>query len=337
MNLKKIVLSIFLLILTITQVGCKQNRTYELSENAETQIKIHRFDKALLAITPENALQSTENLFETYPKFMEVFALEVMNENPKDKAAVALLIKNYMTDSTFTQVNHDVRKTFDNVETIEQNLSLAFSKMKNAIPNFKIPEIYFFISGFNQSLLFGDGFVGIGIDMYLGSEYPAYAEIAYDYMTYNMNAESIPIDIVSALLFNQFPLIANNNRLLENMLYRAKMLYFTSIFLPNYEPYQIMGYSKYQWEWARKYENDIWLSLLDQKHLYSTDNMLIRKYLNDAPFTSPVSQESPGRLGTWVGWQIIRAYMNKNKKVTLQQLMNETNYQKILNESGYGN
>jgi hypothetical protein len=66
-----------------------------------------------------------------------------------------------------------------------------------------------------------------------------------------------------------------------------------------------------------------------KKTLYSTDNMLMRKYLNDAPFTTPISQESPGRLGTWVGWQIIQSYMNKNKNVTLQQLMNETNYQKI--------
>lgn len=337
MNLRKTLLSTFLLALAFTQVGCKQNRTYDIAANDAVEVKIVRFDQALLSISPENADLEVEKLFSKYPKFMESFALEVMSENPNDKKAVATLIKKFLTDSVFTKVNNDARTTFYNVDVFEKDLSAAFSKIKTTFPAFKIPEIYFFVSGFNQSLLFGDGFVGIGIDMYLGSDYPAYAEIAYNYMTYNMNPESISIDIVSALLFRQFPLIANNERLLEGMLYRGKMLYLTSIFLPQYEPYQIMGYSKKQWEWARKFEKDIWLTMLDQKDLYSTDNMLMRKYLNDAPFTTPISQESPGRLGTWVGWQIIRSYMNKNKNITLQQLMNETNYQKILNASGYGN
>ena len=63
--------------------------------------------------------------------------------------------------------------------------------------------------------------------------------------------------------------------------------------------------------------------------------MLIRKYLNDAPFTAPVSQESPGRLGAWVGWQIVDAWMEKQKDISLSDLLKEHNYQKILNESGY--
>ncbi len=336
MNLRKTLLSIFLLSLALTQVGCKQNRKFEITAEKSSEVKIIRFDQAILSIKPENADTATEKLFVDYPTFMESFALDVMSENPQDKKAIASLIKKFLADTTFTQVNNDVRKTFANVEVFENDLSAAFSKIKSTFPNFKVPEVYFFVSGFNQSLLFGDGFVGIGVDMYLGSDYPAYAEIAYNYMTYNMNPEGITVDIVSALLFQQFPLISNTERLLEGMLYRGKMMYLTSVFLPQYEPYQIMGYSKQQWEWARKFEQDIWLTMLDQKDLYSTDNMLMRKYLNDAPFTTPISQESPGRLGTWVGWQIIRSYMNKNKNVTLQQLMNETNYQKILNASGYG-
>jgi hypothetical protein len=57
--------------------------------------------------------------------------------------------------------------------------------------------------------------------------------------------------------------------------------------------------------------------------------------MNDAPFTSPVSQESPGRLGTFIGWQIVKGYMEKNDKLGLKDLMNEENFQKILENSGY--
>jgi uncharacterized protein YjaZ len=57
--------------------------------------------------------------------------------------------------------------------------------------------------------------------------------------------------------------------------------------------------------------------------------------MNDAPFTAPVSQDSPGRLGTWLGWQIVESYMSKNPKATLTDLMKINNYQKMLEASGY--
>jgi hypothetical protein len=108
---------------------------------------------------------------------------------------------------------------------------MHFRKSKQHFRAFEIPEVYFFVSGFNQSLLFGDGFVGIGIDMYLGSDYPAYAEIAYNYMTYNMNPEGISNRHSERTFVSvSFPLIANTERLLEGMLYRGKMLYLTSVF-----------------------------------------------------------------------------------------------------------
>jgi len=96
-----------------------------------------------------------------------------------------------------------------------------------------------------------------------------------------------------------------------------------------------MGYTRFQWEWSRKYESKIWNSIVGQKDLYSTDITLLNKYLNDAPFTATISQESPGRLGTWVGWQIISQYMKNNPEITIVQLMEMNNYQQILTKSEY--
>jgi hypothetical protein len=75
--------------------------------------------------------------------------------------------------------------------------------------------------------------------------------------------------------------------------------------------------------------------MLDHKDLFSSDSQLIHKYLNDAPFTAPISQDSPGRLGTWIGLQIIESYMQSHPEIDLPTLMRESNYQKILQNSGY--
>ena len=112
-------------------------------------------------------------------------------------------------------------------------------------------------------------------------------------------------------------------------------MYLLSVFMPNEKSENIMGYQIEKWNWCKTNEKASWTAVIDQKDLFSTDMLLIRKYMDDAPFTSPISQKSPGRLGTWLGWQIVDSYMKKNKNLSLVDLMNETNSQKILEESGY--
>jgi len=61
----------------------------------------------------------------------------------------------------------------------------------------------------------------------------------------------------------------------------------------------------------------------------------LTSYLNDGPFTAEISQESPGRLGTWIGWRISQSYMEHNENATLQQLIENSDAQEILEKSFY--
>ena len=150
-----------------------------------------------------------------------------------------------------------------------------------------------------------------------------------------MRRENLASDLVSATLFRMFVMHSTEDRLLDNMIFRGKVMYLLSVFMPDEKPEILMGYSPEQWAWSKKYEKQVWTAIVDQKHLFSTDMQLINKYMNDAPFTSPISQDSPGRLGTFIGWQVVKSYMEKNSKVGLKNLMDEENCQKILEESGY--
>ena len=57
--------------------------------------------------------------------------------------------------------------------------------------------------------------------------------------------------------------------------------------------------------------------------------------MQDGPFTKGFDADAPARLGEWVGWQIVSAYMEKNKEVSLKELLQINDSQKILNQSGY--
>jgi hypothetical protein len=252
-----------------------------------------------------------------------------------DTTAVSNLICGFNKDTTYQKVNKKVLDTFRDVTDIETVVSDAFTTIHYYFPDQKLPDVYFYVSGFNRSVIINEKFIAFGTDFYLGSDYPPYKNFCYAYLLYDMRREAMATDIVSTTLFRMFTMNANQDRLLDNMLFRGKVMYLLSVVMPNEKPENIMGYTPEQWKWCTKYEKAVWGTMIDQKDVFSSDALLIKKYLNDAPFTAPISSESPGRIGTWIGSRIVESYMNMNKSVSLPQLMKETNSQKILENSGY--
>lgn len=317
-------------------ISCRNSNRFQI-DTRKNGIKVHiqRFDKDLITIDTTHTNAEIKKNYRNYPDFFPVFVSEILEVDPSDTDSVSLLVHNFLSDTTFAKVNRDVLEKFSDVSAIENQLSGAFTYIHHYFPDIRLPQIYFFVSGFNRSIIIHSPFIAIGSDLYLGADYPVYKQITYEYLTYTMRPENIAPDVVSALLFSAFPMNSSENRLLDNMLYRGKIMYLLSVFMPDEKPEVLMGYTPQQWEWCERYEREIWAEMIDKKSLFSTDFREMDAYLNEAPFTAPVSQESPGRVGTWIGWQIVKSYMDKNREVSLQQLVNENNYQQLLEKSDY--
>jgi len=316
--------------------SCSKSNRFEIDTTKNrVEVKIHRFDKDLLSLDTTHLKPGLDKLYTKYHDFLPFFTATILDTAATDTAAVRNLFYKFLTDTTFKPVNKKALHTFSDVTDIEHQVSDAFTYIHHYFPEVQLPEIYFYVSGFNRSVLMNTKFIGVGTDFYLGSNYPAYKNFTYQYMIYNMRRECVATDLVSATLFRMFVMNSSEYRLMDNMLFRGKVMYLLSVFMPAEKPENIMGYTPEQWKWSKTNEKQIWGYVIDQKHLFSTDIQLIRKYMNDAPFTAPVSQDSPGRLGTWLGWQIVESYMKNNPKVSLTDLMKENNYQKMLEDSGY--
>ena len=316
--------------------ACNKKNRFEIDTNKNrVEVKIHRFDKDLLGIDTLKMNAGVDSLYSLYRSFLPVFVSDVLDTTSKDTAAVRSLFYKFLTNKTFAPVNMKALQTFTDVRDIEKELSNAYTNIHYYFPEVKLPEVYFFVSGFNRSVMMNNQFIAVGTDYYLGSDYPAYKGLTYEYVVKNMRRECLTTDLVSTTLFRMFPMNSSQYRLLDNMLFRAKVLYLMSVFMPNEKPEGIMGYSADQMKWCKTNEKQIWAAIIDQQHLFSTDVMLIKKYMNDAPFTATISPDSPGRLGSWIGLQIVDSYMRKNTNVSLRDLMNENNYQKMLEQSDY--
>lgn len=297
-------------------------------------VEIVRFDSALLS----NGTQpDITRLYADYPVFMPVFTEDILGIAVDDTAYLAEALPQFLADTLygFRETNAREQALFADIQDIQRELDGAFTRLCYLYPDIDIPTVCLFVSGFNASIYFADDLIAVGADMYLGSDYEYYNRVVYDYQKQTMRKECIPADVVSAYLFRLLPYTGTKSRLLDQMLYRGKVLYLLSQLFPQLPDYEVMGYTEAQWQWCEKHERAIWHLMMDKRDLFKTESLLLTSYLNDGPFTLEVSQDSPGRLGTWMGWRIAESYMEHNPEVTLQQLMAEGDAQKILEQSFY--
>ena len=106
------------------------------------------------------------------------------------------------------------------------------------------------------------------------------------------------------------------------------MLFLTHIFLPELSEAQIVRYSKKDFDWAVASEKAFWTYLVDEELLFKTDEETRMNLLHEGPFTTGLPKESPDRMGRFLGYQIVKQYM-ENNDVSPKELVNIP-YNKIL-------
>ncbi|MFM6953872.1 MAG: gliding motility lipoprotein GldB, partial [Sphingobacteriaceae bacterium] len=99
----------------------------------------------------------------------------------------------------------------------------------------------------------------------------------------------------------------------------------------------LIGYTDTQSNWCKTYEADIWAYFIDEKLIFESDYPKIQKFLTDAPFTPGLGEnnQSAPKLGVWVGWQIVKKYMDKHPELAPKDLLVLHDAQQLLKDSGY--
>ena len=140
---------------------------------------------------------------------------------------------------------------------------------------------------------------------------------------------------MSLIVDDMFPGRSAGKPLIEQMIERGKQWYLLDLFLPEKADSIKTGYTQQQLDWVNANEGQIWTEIVRQEDLYSVNPTTIQNYIGEAPFTSTLSQEaSPGNIGQWIGWQIVKKFVSKNTGMRPEEVMN-TPAKKILDEAKY--
>lgn len=299
-------------------------------------VKIDRLEQDLFALDTSNVNSFTENMQKKYGPFYSVFISGIINNGGIADSSYAFRLKQFISDKDMKAVYADCQKTYPDLVALEQSFLETFKRYNYYFPEKNIPKVVTMMSGFNQSLVYADSTLAIGLEMFLGEKSVFYQMLAMPrYKTLFMNKENIVPDAIRVWMLNEFPYNMEKSDLLSEMVYMGKIMYLTDALLPNVHDTLKIQYTEKQLDYCTQNEFNMWSYFAAQKLLYTTDQAEIMKYTAEGPFTAAFSKESAPRIGYWIGWQIVRQYMKNNPEVTLQDLINETDSQLLLSKSKY--
>lgn len=334
---KNKIVSVFILGIIFLFFSCK-DKEKEIASVPVEKIKIERFDDDVFSINESNFNQKDSLFAKKYFPFYQYFISHVVYiGRPTDTSRNLLLT--FVTDKDILYAYKEAKKVFteSEVRRLEDAIYKLHQHIRYYFPDKPLPKRYLlFISGFNYQIVYPENsdVMGISTDMYLGSKHIVYEWLQWPkYRVRQLQKEFIPADIAKAWLFTHYPYGKYNN-LLEHMMYYGKIIYVLKKILPDVHDTLIFSYSKKQLDYCKKYEKNLWGYFTEENRLYDNSPKSISVYLNDGPFTSAISKECPPRIAMYIAYRILESYMRRND-ISLSQLMEENDAQKILQQSRY--
>lgn len=272
-----------------------------------------------------------------YDDFFKYYVEDMLSIGIATDLAVGPALEAFRNDETMKEVYDKVKDKFGDFNEHENDIIEAFKHYKYYFPDKKCPNIVTYISGFNYALGVTETDMALGLDMYLGSDCVYYQRLGISqYKVFNMTPENLKIDAVKGWLMTEFyPTEEDEKTLLSKMVYEGKILYLLDAMYPNKRDSIKIGFSQYEIDWCKSNEFNLWSHFIDKELLYTKNKSTIVQYTGEGPFTTGLDKTSPARVGVWMGWQIVRSFMDKNSKVSLEKLMGMNDAQIILTKSGY--
>ena len=280
----------------------------------------------------------------------ERFDLKFYNQSPKVipklKKDYSFLFPKQFSDSVWEKRQKDslqlilqkaVQREFPDLLDIESEITNLFEKIKFQFPQINLSRVIFLTNNVDYQLktVFADSILLISLDTFLGANNILYEGIP-SYIKKELDRKYITSQIVDKFIAYSFP-PPNDRTFLAKILYEGKKMYLKDVFLPHLKDNIKIGYTEDEIKWAKNNERFIWQYFVEKQILFKTDSDLMERFIEPAPFSKfylEIDNESPGKIGVWLGWQIVKSYCGQNPDLTLIELLNLSS-KELFNSSKY--
>lgn len=300
------------------------------TSNIDVEIKLISLSDSLAGVKSKKELV---RILDNHTVLREIFFKR--QQYPSDSAFINELYKRF-THISFDTLAMEVKRVFGDEQKLKAEFEQAFKNLQYYYPETHIPRIETVLSGFDTDMYVSDSLIIVGLDYFLGKG-AKYRPNMYEYMLRQYNPENIIPSTM--LIYGIDPRINHidegNKTALADMVAFGKAFYFAKHMSPCTPDSVLIWYTPKEMKGAWENQDLIWARIIEDKLIYSTSHVLKQRYLGDRPNTSEVGTECPGRIGQWVGWQIVKKYMKEHPDRKLQDLMQSGNPEKLLVDSKY--
>lgn len=337
-NFKVILVIVIILLATIIYLKnfCFNNYNKEIDiSQIKLQIDLVRIDKKLFDILDKsnqktlktNIIKKLNDHNEFTKKFLGIYDFQKQNK------IIDELIR-IIKDPYQRKIIHESEEIFKDLNNLKLEITKAFKYIKYYYPDFTPPKIFIFTTGLSTDIYIDKGLIVLDLSYFFGKN----SKFAPSMPEYILNTYS-PQTIISKMIillskqFNKYNI--NDSTLLSEMIYYGKSYIFAKYILPKVSFKDMFGYNKTQMKYLKKNKRIIWEYFINNKFLYNKIKETKSQFIDEAPFTFEFGKESPGKIGRWFGKEIIESYIKNNKKITLKELMDNSDSQFIFTNSRY--
>ncbi|GGF15803.1 gliding motility lipoprotein GldB [Hymenobacter cavernae] len=311
--------------------GCKRSDTCELNPEVAkvaAPVQIERLEGPFFRIRNE---ADAKQFLQQHPLFARQYLQQ--RQYPSQEILANTLVR-LATNSGLQKLGREAETEFKDTNKLQGQLKQLFQHVRYYFPSFRVPPVQTFVSGLSQDLFVNDSLMVIGIDYFVGPKASYRPNVpAYILRRYTPEHLLPTIALAVSSKYNQHQL--TNQTMLSEMVQFGKSLYFAEKVLPCTPDSTIIGFTAKELASVEFNEGKVWAHFIEKNLLYNTSPFTIQKYVGERPDVPEIDKTAPGRIGAWVGWQIVRKYMAEHPNVTLAQLMADKNAQHILTESRY--
>ncbi len=306
--------------------ACGGERHTELPiDEVSLAVEIGRLDRDMFLSTGDSAKAKSLKAYATYGEFYRTYIEDILQGAPLEDPRLAMVLTRFTTDPDWMSVQRAADSVLGDLEPQRQDFEAAFKRLKVLFPDSLTPRIVAFNSGFNYGIFPTDSVLGVGVEWFIGKDHPVIGYLAPEsfpqYVKDRMRPEMLVPSAVKGWLLVHYTRDIRAEDLLTNLVETGKVLFLLDALLPGTDPALKFAFSKEQLAWCEAHEYDIWKDLVAKDELYSKKLEDIGRWMNDGPFTNGLPRESPGHLGEWLGYRMVKAYMEDNPDLSIPQLL----------------
>ncbi len=297
----------------------------DLSKVEEPELELKRLDEAVFE-GPQEAERHHDSLKEVFGSFYRLYYERMLRQGGVDEPMAHVRLQSFIEDPNMKDVYQGVQEVYPELREEKERLERGFHHYKYHFPDSTLPDEWIpYQGGFSYAIYPTDTAIGVGLEFFLGREHRVTKRLPPEQFPTYKRKRMDPRYLVSEILkgwvkYKEQDQAQRAETALDHMIFEGKVLYSMDALMPHTPDSVKIKYSDTQMAWVREFEGRVWKEFVDRELFFEKDEKMIRKLVDGAPFTSVLPRESPGRAGQWLGWRMVRSFMEERPEMSLERL-----------------